>query len=169
MSQLVRANRYNFKEKIEMKMKFLFLALGLAVTGAFAGTTSAQETRVTVESAKSYEQTIDKLKAAVGQGGMMIMAQVDQGNMLSMAGLKLKATLFLVGSPTVGKKLFEQDHGVGLYVPIRVFVAEAKDGKTFVSYDKPSASLKQFNNSEINAVAGMLDQKLEGLAQMAAH
>lgn len=152
-----------------MKMKSMFLALGLAVTGLFAGAASAQEARVTVESTKSYEQTIEKLKAAIGQGGMMVMGQVDQGNMLSMAGLKLKATVFLVGNPTVGKKLFEQDHGVGLYVPIRVFVTEGKDGKTYLSYDKPSASLKQFNNSEINAVAGMLDQKLEGLAQMATH
>lgn len=152
-----------------MKLKFSFLALGLAAASVFAGTASAQEERVTVESTKSYEQTIEKVKAVVAQGGMMVMAQVDQGNMLSMAGLKLKATVFLVGNPTVGKKLFEQDHGVGLYVPIRVFVTEAKDGKTYLSYDKPSASLKQFNNSEISAVAGMLDQKLQGLAQMATH
>lgn len=157
------------KEKIEMKMKFLFLALGLAFAGAFAGTSSAQETRVTVESTKSYEQTIDKLKAAVGQGGMMVMAQVDQGNMLSMAGLKLKATLFLVGNPTVGKQLFEQDHGVGLYIPLRVFVTEGQDGKTYLSYDKPSALLKQFNNQKIDMVGGMLDQKIQGLAEMATH
>lgn len=152
-----------------MKIKFLVLAAGLAASALFAGGASAQDSRVTVESTKSYEQTVDKLKAAIGQGGMMVMAQVDQGNMLSMAGLKLKAAIFLVGNPTVGKKLFEQDHAVGLYIPIRVFVTEAKDGKTYLSYDKPSSSLKQFNNPEISAVAGMLDQKLEGLAQMATH
>lgn len=152
-----------------MKIKFLLLALGLAVTGIFAGSASAQDVRVTVESTRSYEQTIDKLKAAVGQGGMMVMAQVDQGNMLSMAGLKLKATLFLVGDPTVGKQLFEQNHGVGLYVPLRVFVTEDKDGKTYVSYDKPSSVLRQFNSPEIDKIAAMLDQKLQGLAQMATH
>ena len=32
----------------------------------------------------------------------MIMAEVNQGKMLSMTGLTLNATLFLVGSPTVG-------------------------------------------------------------------
>jgi len=152
-----------------MKIKFLFLVIGLAVSAMFAAGASAQDARVTVESTKSYEQTVDALKAAVAQGGMMVMGQVDQGNMLSMAGLKLKATVFLVGNPTVGKKLFEQDHGVGLYIPIRVFVTEGKDGKTSLSYDKPSASLKQFNNKEIDMVAGMLDQKLQGLAQMATH
>lgn len=152
-----------------MKAKSV-LAVGVIVLGGlFAQAARAQETRVTVESTHSYEQTIDNLKAAVGHGGMMVMAQVDQGNMLSMTGLSLKATLFLVGNPTVGKKLFEQDHGVGLYVPLRVFVYEDKDGKTSVSYDKPSALLKQFNNPQIDMVAGMLDQKVQGLAQMATH
>ena len=152
-----------------MKVKSMLLVFGLAATGLFARPVSAQEARVTVESTKSYEQTIDQLKAAVGQGGMMVMAQVDQGNMLSMAGLKLKAQLFLVGNPTVGKQLFEQDHNVGLYVPLRVFVTEGSDGKVYVSYDKPSSLLKQFNNQKIDMIAGMLDQKIQGLAQMATH
>ncbi|HEV2387711.1 MAG TPA: DUF302 domain-containing protein [Candidatus Acidoferrales bacterium] len=152
-----------------MKTKFLLLVSSLALTGVFAAPASAQESRVAVESTHSYEQTVDKLKEAVGRGGMMVMAQVDQGQMLSMTGLKLKATLFLVGNPTVGKKLFDQNHGVGLYVPLRVFVYQSEDGKTFVSYDKPSSLLKQFDNRQIDMVAGMLDQKIQGLAQMASH
>ena len=72
-------------------------------------------------------------------------------------------------NPTVGKQLFEQDHGVGLYVPLRVFVYTDAAGKTFVSYDRPSAILAQFRNEKIGMVAQMLDQKLDGLANMAAH
>ena len=62
-----------------MKVKSMLLVFGLAVAGLIAGPASAQEARVTVESTKSYEQTVEKLKAAIGQGGMMVMAQVDQG------------------------------------------------------------------------------------------
>jgi len=152
-----------------VKAKSSLLVFGLALAGLFTLPASAQETRVTVESTHSHAQTVEKLKSAVGQGGMMVMAQVDQGNMLSMTGLTLKATLFLVGNPTVGKKLFAQNHGVGLYVPLRVFVYEDTDGKTFVSYDKPSSLLKQFNDKQIDMVASMLDQKIEGLVQMATH
>ena len=152
-----------------MKIRFMAFVLALAGAGLFGGSAWAQESRVTVESTKSYEQTIGQLKGAVGQGGMMVMAQVDQGNMLSMAGLKLKAQLFLVGNPTVGKQLFEQDHNVGLYVPLRVFVTEGTDGKVYVSYDKPSSLLKQFNNQKIDMIASMLDQEIQGLAQMATH
>lgn len=152
-----------------MKVKSLLLLFGLVLAGLFTQPASAQESRVTVESTHSYEQTVDKLKGAVGQGGMMVMAQVDQDNMLSMAGLSLKATLFLVGNPTVCKQLFAQNHGVGLYVPLRISVYENKEGKTFVSYDRPSSLLQQFNDKQIDMVASMLDQKIEGLAQMATH
>jgi uncharacterized protein (DUF302 family) len=141
-------------------------AAALVLATLFIIPAAAQTGRVTVQSHKSFDQTISGLKSAVSQGGMMVMATVDQGNMLSMTGLNLKATLFLVGNPTVGKKLFEQNHGVGLYVPLRVFVYEDKDGKTYVSYDKPSELLGQFNNNEIGQTAGMLDQKLQGLVQM---
>ena len=153
-------------------MKKLFLGramvatLVLLTTFAFASRASAQTGRTEAVSHKSFDQTVGQLKSAVAQGGMMIMATVDQGNMLSMTGLKLKATLFLVGNPTVGKKLFDQNHAVGLYVPLRVFVYEGTDGKTYVSYDKPSELLRQFNNSEISMTAGMLDEKLQGLVQM---
>ena len=68
----------------------------------------------------------------------------------------------------MGKKLFEKNAGVGLYVPFRVFVAEGKNGKVSISYDKPSSLLGQFNDADITQTAAVLDQKLEGLTMMAA-
>jgi uncharacterized protein (DUF302 family) len=145
------------------------LLMATVVAGMLALPAAAQDSHVTAASQKSFDQTVSQLKSAVSQGGMMVMAEVNQGNMLAMTGLKLKATLFLVGNPTVGKKIFEQDPAAGLYIPLRVFVYEGKDGKAYVSYDKPSSLLGALNNQDINMTASMLDQKLEGLAQMATH
>ena len=125
--------------------------------------------RVTVPSDKSFDEVTKAVKSLVAKNGMMIMAEVDQGKMLSMTGLTLKATLYIIGNPVVGKQLFEQDHAVGLYVPVRIFVYSDASGKTNVAYDKPSTLLSQFQNPKVNMVAEMLDQKLEGLANMAAH
>ncbi len=124
--------------------------------------------QVTVASDKSFDQVSEAIKTLVAKNGMMVMAEVNQGKMLSMTGLKLNATLFLVGSPTVGKQLFEQNHGVGLYVPLRIFVYSDESGKTRVSYDKPSTLLAQFRNDEVKKIAKMLDEKVGGLATMAA-
>ena len=122
-----------------------------------------------MSSNKSFDEVTKAVKSLVAKNGMMIMAEVDQGKMLSMTGLTLKATLYIIGNPVVGKQLFEQDHAVGLYVPVRIFVYSDASGKTSVSYDKPSTLLSQFQNPKVNMVAEMLDEKLEGLANMAAH
>lgn len=147
------------------------LAIAGIISVGFAPSHLAAQTapvaRVTMPSHKSFDQTVGQLKSSVGQGGMMIMAEVNQGKMLSMTGLSLKATLFLIGNPTVGKQILEQDHAAGLYVPLRVYVYEGSDGHTYLSYDRPSALLAQLNNAGVSKIAGMLDQKLEGLTQMA--
>jgi uncharacterized protein (DUF302 family) len=153
------------------RKKVLGAIVSVATVGlSFAASnTSFSGDRVTIASDKSFEDVSNSVKSLVAKNGMMVMAEVNQGKMLSMTGLSLKATLFVVGNPTVGKQLFEQDHGVGLYVPLRVFVYADASGKTFVSYDRPSALLGQFQNEKIGMVAQMLDQKLDGLANMAAH
>jgi hypothetical protein len=45
-----------------------------------------------------------------------------------------------------------------------VLLYENTDGKTCIEYDKPSSLFGQFGNAEIDAVAAMLDRKLEALA-----
>jgi uncharacterized protein (DUF302 family) len=136
---------------------------------AFAATTAfAQEARVSIPSSKSYDQTVEAFKMAVSKGGMMVMSTVDQGNMLKMTGLEMKGTLFLVGNPNVGKQVFEKDPGAGLYLPLRVYIYQGSDNKTYLSYDKPSVVLKPFNNASIDQTAGMLDQKLDMLTHMVA-
>ena len=148
------------------------LCYGLLLGVATSGLLSAQESsfsgqRVVLGSNKSFEQVSNSVKSLVAKNGMMVMAAVDQGKMLSMTGLSVKATLFLIGSPNVGRQLFEQDRAVGLYVPLRLFVFTDAQGKTYVSYDKPSTELSQFSNEKVGMVAKMLDQKIEGLASMA--
>lgn len=151
------------------------LMILLAVLGFFAFRLAAAPVedsftagRVTVPSNKSFEQVNEAIKTLVASNGMMIMAQVDQGKMLSMTGLSLKATLYLVGNPVVGKQLFEQNHAVGLYIPLRLFVYSGHDGRTYIEYDRPSTLLAQFHNEKLEAITQMLDQKLAGLAGMAA-
>lgn len=156
----------NYKVVVSRLFSLLMVTI---VGGVLALPAAAQDSHVTVASQKSFDQTVSQLKSSVSQGGMMVMAEVNQGNMLAMTGLKLKATLFLVGNPTVGKKIFEQDPAAGLYIPLRVFVYEGKDGKAHLSYDKPSSLLGPLNNQDITMTAGMLDQKLEALAQMSTH
>ena len=156
--------------KLLARLLFGLVLGGFAVSQSLAGSAmdSFSGDRVTVDSSKSFDQVNDSIQKLVAKNGMMIMAKVDQGKMLSMTGLELKATLYLIGNPTVGKKLFQETHEVGLYVPLRVFVYSDDAGKTHISYDKPSALLSQFHSKKIGMVAKKLDEKLHGLSTMAA-
>lgn len=151
--------------KIGLLRRTTFMA---ALLAAFAVTAFAQDARVNIPSNKSFEQTVEAFKMGVSKGGMMVMGTVDQGNMLKMTGLNMKGTLFLVGNPNVGKMVFENDPAAGLYLPVRVYIYQGTDGHAFISYDKPSVLLKQFNNQAIDKTAGMLDQKLDMLTHMVA-
>ncbi len=159
--------------KLHLNLARLALGAVLSVVSLLPASAAAAENsfnggRVAVESGKSFDDVTKAVKSLVAKNGMMVMAEVDQGKMLSMTGLHLQAKLFLIGNPNVGKQLFEQNHAVGLYVPLRLFVYADANGKTYVAYDKPSTLLAQFQNEKVGMVAGMLDQKIEGLATMAA-
>lgn len=150
-----------------MKRK-LFMPLAVAVTMlAFSGMAMAQNAVVTLRSHHNFNQTVSSVKSATSQNGLMVMGNLNQGHVLSMTGLRLQGQAFFVGNPNMGKKLFSADHAVGLFVPVRIFVYQAKNGHTYVSYEKPSAGLGQLNNQKVSMMAKMLDMKLHMVAESA--
>lgn len=82
------------------------LSIGLAAAPA-----DIRKARVELTSAKSFEDVAGAVESLVSKSGMMVTAKVDQGKMLSMTGLRLEATLFLVGNPTVGKQYGQRRWG----------------------------------------------------------
>lgn len=146
----------------------MLLMLAVAAMGiSFSGLAVAQDSIVKVQSQHDFDQTISQVQSAISQNGLMVMSNLNQGKILSMTGLHLKAESFFVGNPNMGKKLFTADSAVGLFVPVRIFVYEDPDGHVYVSYEKPSAMLGQLNNSKVTMAAQMLDQKIQGIAQAA--
>lgn len=156
-----------------MKNKNLLLAVLTVVTIMFAGvignsgTLYAQDNGVvTVQSEKSYTETLDEAKKLVAKNGMMVLSEINQGKILSMTGIDVKGTSLFVGNPQVGNKLFSADRGAGLVVPVRLNIYEGADGKTYINYVKPSFQFETYKNDKINKMAGMLDQKLAMLTGM---
>jgi len=123
---------------------------------------------IEVVASGTFDQTVDKVKKLVAKEGMMVMGEINQGKMLSMIGLELNAITFLIGNPTVGNKLLSADPAAGLVVPIRLYVFENKEGKTIISYYKPSELLAQYHNCKIDMIGKKLDEKLDKLTSMSA-
>jgi len=95
-----------------------------------------------------------------------VLSELNQGKILSMTGMKLNTVTLFVGNPTIGKKLFSANHGVGVAIPVRINIYEGADGKTLINYVKPSAQLAFFPNEAIQKVGAMLDKKLAMLTSM---
>ena len=134
-----------------------------------AGAQSTRQNRspgVAVKVSISVEQTLDRLRKMVADNGMMVMGEIHPGKVLAMSGLKLKSETIFVGSPTVGKKLFTAEPGVGLAVPVRVNIHEDANGNTIVRYVPLSEALRAFDNPAVTKVSKMVDQKLHNMVNM---
>lgn len=156
-----------------MKKNSLIIAAVLVVTIMFLSASIqsnqlfAQDTGIlTVQSKTSYDQTVKELKQLIAKNGMMVLSEIQQGKILSMTGLTLKAVSLFVGKPQVGKKLFSANRGVGIAVPIRLNIYKNTDGKTYINFVNPSFQLRSFKNKRIQKIAMMLDQKLAKLTKM---
>ena len=121
---------------------------------------------VIVQSKQSFDNTVLEIRKLVKQNGMMVLSEVNQGKILSMTGLSVKAVSLFVGNPQIGNKLFNADHGVGIAVPVRLNIYEGKDGKTYINYVKPSDQLASFENDNIQKIGRNLDKKLSMLTGM---
>ncbi len=121
-----------------------------------------------VLASKSWDDFREAFESKVGSNGFMTFTKIDHGSLMSLTFEGVKAKLYVIGNPLIAKQMLEQNLGVGLYVPLRLFVYEDKEGRTQIAYDKPSSLLGQFQNEKISAVAQMLDRKLEELTTTAA-
>lgn len=107
---------------------------------------------------KSWDEFREAFESKVGSNGFMTFTKIDHGSLMSLAFEGVKAMLYIIGNPLIARQMLEQNLGVGLYVPLRLFVYEDKEGKTHIVYDKTSSLLGQFQNEKISAVAQMLDR-----------
>lgn len=155
----------NFKSK---KITFS-LMLAFTVMSFFgANVLQAQQAKlITVKSAKSYEMTVDGIKKGVADAGMMVLAEINHGKILSMTGLTINAESIFIGNPNVGKDAFSDNIAVGLVIPLRVNVYEEK-GVTYINYFAPSSELGYFKGDKVKMIGGELDKKITMLTGMFA-
>ena len=128
---------------------------------------NAQSKLVTVKSMKGFDATVEGIKKGVADAGMMVLAEINHGKILSMTGLTISAESIFIGNPNVGKDAFADNMAVGLAIPLRVNVYEDK-GVTFINYFTPSSELGYFKGDKVKMIGGELDKKIAMLTGMFA-
>ncbi len=150
------------KKLFSFKTAITFIAMAL-----FSFQQASAQNLVTVKSVKSYEATVDGIKKGVAGAGMMVLAEINHGKILSMTGLSLNSDALFIGNPNVGKEAFTDNKAVGLAIPIRVNVYE-ENGTTYINYFTPSSELGNFKGDKIKMIGQEMDKKMAMLTGMFA-
>ncbi len=138
----------------------------MAASFLFAIKVEAQKAElITVKSTKNFDATVNGIKKSVSNAGMMVLAEINHGKILSMTGLTLNAESLFIGNPSVGKNAFTDNAAVGLAIPLRVNIYE-DNGVTYINYFTPSSELGYFQGDKLGMIGKELDNKIAMLTGM---
>ena len=113
-----------------------------------------------------WDVVVDAIESRVGPGGLVTVARVDQGALLSLSGEPLEAMHYLVGNPLVAREITSHNPGGALYAPFRAAVFRDLTG-VHVAYDQPSTVFASLGSAAIDAIANELDLKIAAAARYA--
>lgn len=144
----------------------LLIATGLLA--ALAPVTAQSQERADRVSAGNFQTTVKQLETALQSRGFMIVARADHQNMLRMVGANTKGALTIeFGKPDMMKMQLPAHPEIGLEMPMRIYVWERGDGKTVVSYHRPSALFAAYG-PDLKMMGDMMDGMFDQIAGDAA-
>jgi len=140
----------------------LMIATGLLCA---LGPVAAQSPdRVDRVSAQNFQTTVRQLETALQSRAFMIVARADHQNMLRMVGANTKGALTIeFGKPDMMKMNLPAHPEIGLEMPMRIYVWERADGKTVVSYRRPSAVFAAYG-ADLKMMGDMMDGMFDQIA-----
>src|SRR5438552_2034946 len=87
---------------------------------------------VTLPSAHSAAETVERLKALLTKKGILLFAHIDHAAEAKNVGLHLRPTQVLIfGNPQAGTPLMQSQQTIGLDLPLRALVWEDEAGKVW--------------------------------------
>ena len=121
---------------------------------------------ITVESAASFEETWDRLRAAIEENeNLRILATVDHAANAEGVGRALPPTrLLLFGNPNLGTPLMQEARTVAIDLPQKLLVWTDADGRVRVSYNDPAYLAARHGLAGESDVLRTIAGALEGLA-----
>lgn len=114
--------------------------------------------RIMAKSLYSFDETVSRIKDAIGSAQMMVVFTADHQAMLSMAGLNTKGMQGIeFFHPRYGKMIMQNDHRAGIEIPLRLVVMETPEGKAMLSFYKPSSTFAKYKG------LGEMARELDGV------
>ena len=116
----------------------------------------------------SWDSYRTKVESYVGASGFMLFATFDHGGWISKAGVNRKVLRAIIGNPLIAITMLRHDVTAGLFAPVELLLVGEANGRSSVTYVKPSSLMVVESNPALLAAAEELDAKLAALAQKVA-
>ncbi|MBS1803269.1 MAG: DUF302 domain-containing protein [Acidobacteria bacterium] len=91
---------------------------------------------LSIHSAHTVDETVDKLKNILQSKGIMLFALVDHSGEAAKAGLTMPDTKLLIfGNPKAGTPAMLAAPSIAIDLPLKMLIAEGSTGQTIISYN----------------------------------
>jgi uncharacterized protein (DUF302 family) len=110
---------------------------------------------------QSYQ---DKVEPLAGPSEFMLFSLIDHGAWITKAGIDRKVMRVVLGNPLIAITMLRHDVTAGLFAPVELLVVDEGEGRSSLTYVKPSSLMVIENNPELLPAAKELDAKLAALA-----
>jgi uncharacterized protein (DUF302 family) len=118
---------------------------------------------VTLESAHSVEETVERVRGVLRAKQIEEFCLIDHSGEAARAGLAMPNTKVIVfGNPKAGTPLMVAAPSVAIDLPLKLLVREDAAGRVWISYVSPAALLKRHGLAESFAAS------IAGVAAIAA-
>jgi uncharacterized protein (DUF302 family) len=123
---------------------------------------------VTLPSAHSAMQTIERLNALLAQKNVHVFADIDHAAGAESVGLSLRPTRVVIfGNPLAGTPLMQSQQTIGLDLPLRVLVWEDEAGKVWLTYHRPEFLAQRHHVLDREEAVNALEAGLAALTRAA--
>ena len=104
-------------------------------------------------------------ESCVGPSGFMLFALIDHGAWITKAGIDRKAMRVILGNPLIAITMLRHEISAGLFAPVELLLTDEGEGRSSLTYVKPSSLMVVEPNPELLSAAEELDAKLAALAE----
>jgi uncharacterized protein (DUF302 family) len=99
----------------------------------------AAEGVISIESAHSVGETMDRLETILAEKGFKILNRINHGAAAKKTGVDLRQTeLIIFGNPKVGSPLMACQQSVAIDLPQKALATRDDEGKVWLSYNNPA-------------------------------
>lgn len=140
----------------------------LALFLANAPLAFADNGTISVKSAYDVTTTADRLEQELLRKGMTVFTRIDHAENAERVGKKLPPSeLIIFGNPNVGTPLMQCGQSIGLDLPQKTLIWQAKDGEVWYTYNDPIYLAERHHISDCKDVLQKISASLGKLANTA--